>query len=208
MEELNAFSSSVASELHSMHDFRRRNMHYPPSNFMTEITCRAAEMAEGLLAHLLGGGTSSSSLTPEWEVSAYGSAMAAWSHAYHARSGDRCEEVLERYGERFGGDMNHAPGLDAYKTVLAAHLKSCSSTSFEAVSNNKGGWPSPGEKALDLLTLLSSVHAGGDMFLRPDMELYCLTVAAIRNTLLDWQSRRRFQSKELRSLEERLAVGL
>ena len=41
MEELNAFSSSVASELHSTHDFRRRNMHYPPSIFMTEISCRS-----------------------------------------------------------------------------------------------------------------------------------------------------------------------
>ena len=58
---------------------------------------------------------------------------------------------------------------------------------------------SPGEKALDLLTLLRSVHTAGDIFLKPDIELYTLTISVIRNTLLDWQLKRRYQStKDLR----------
>ena len=208
MEELVAHSSSVASEMHrhSDSDFRRRNGMYPPSAFMADVTRISAEGAESLLAHLLLG-SGGSLLTPETEVSAYGLAMAAWSHAYHPQAGDRCESILERYGERFGGDMNHTPPIGAYKTVLAAHLMSCSSTS---AFDRKGS--SPGEKALDLLTLLSSVHTAGDMFLKPDAEMYRLTVSVIRNTLLDWRSRRRFQQPSnddpRGALEGNLAAGL
>lgn len=223
MEELNSFSRSITSEMHSLNDFRRRHDQYPPSQFMTETTFHAAEQVEGLLTHLLVGFggedgegkkpmSSSKSLlllTPEQEVQAYRLTMAAWSQVYHPEAGDRCETILEQYGERFGGDINYMPSVDSYKTVLMAHWKSCSSiptttTTFDP-SNGIG---SPGEKALDLLTLLKCVHTAGDMFLMPDAELYALTVAVIRNTLLDWQQRRRYQSKELRRIEEKLARGL
>jgi len=199
MQEWNTFLSSITSELHSLSDFRRENQQYPPSNFMTSITYDAAEKAENLLAHLLQG---DKPLPPEIEVNAYKLAMAAWSHVFHAQSGDRCETILEQYGERFGGDMNYMPTVDAYKTVQEAHLKSSSSYS----PSNKGG--SPGEKALGVLTLLTNVYTAGDMFLKPDVALYSHTIAAVRNTLLDWQSRRIFQHDEDRSLEKELAGGL
>ncbi|KAL7538401.1 hypothetical protein ACHAXR_008532 [Thalassiosira sp. AJA248-18] len=203
MKGWNIFLSSVTSGLYSQSDFRRQYPQYPPSDFMTSITYDAAEKSESLLAHLLGGGGGgSSSLPPVAEVNAYKLTMSAWSQVFHPHSGDRCENILEQYGERFGGDMNFMPTVDAYKTVLEAHLKSCSSysTSIE-------GGSSPGEKALGVLTLLANVHTAGDMFLKPDVELYSHTIAAVRNTLLDWQSRRRFQHEDL-SLESDLAGGL
>jgi len=196
MQKWNTFLSSITSDMYySLSDFRGENQQYPPSEFMTSITYDAAEKSESLLVHLLEGKRKKNdTLAPEVEVNAYGLAMEAWSHVFHARSGDRCEKILEQYGGRFGGDLNHIPSVDAYKTVLKAHLKSCSSYSNDSPSSNNsgGGSSSPGEKALGVSNLLTSVYTAGDMYLKPDVELHSQTIAAVRNTLLDWQSRRRF----------------
>lgn len=249
MAELTKFSSSITTEMHTLNDFRRKNTHYPPSQFMIDLTVHTAERVEDLLTHLLIPLVSDGSskrvhkssttltsvqlhqLTPEQEVQAYQVAMSAWANVYHSMAGDRCEDILEQYGQRFGGDMNYMPSVEAYKTVLVAHLNSCSSIPTttttttpttttatavfeETTTNNQYGnnnmiGNSPGEKALDLLTLLRSVHTAGDIFLKPDIELYTLTISVIRNTLLDWQLKRRYQStKDLRRIEEKLTLGL
>lgn len=184
MREWNAFLSSVTSDINNLSDFRRQNPGYPPSDFMASVTRDAAEQNERLLDHLLDGGRAAP--PPRAEAEAYALAMEAWSLAFHAHSGDRCEAVLERYGERFGGDMDHMPSLGAYKTVLRAHLKSCPSH-----FTSRGGGASPGERALGISNLLANVHAGGDMYLKPDVELHSLAAACARCTLLDWRGRRR-----------------
>ena len=207
MQDWNTFLSSMTSELHGLNEFRRKNQHYPPSEFMTNMTHDAAEKVGSLLAQLVEDDSkSSSSLPPEVEVNAYKLAMIAWSHVFHPQSGDRCELILEQYGERFGGDMNYMPTLDAYKIVLEAHLKSCSSYPYPYTPDNNGG-SSPGEKALSLLQLLSNLQVAGDMYLNPDTEVYSQSIAVVRNTLLDWQCRRRFLRNDLQ-LEKDLSSRL
>jgi outer membrane protein assembly factor BamD (BamD/ComL family) len=134
---------------------------------------------------------------PGVEVSAYKQVMNAWSNVFHWSAGDRCEEILEVYGQKFGGDMNYMPSIDDYKTVMKAHLKSCSSLSryYEdsAALSAAATTSIPGGKALEILNLLNNVFTAGDLFLKPDVELYSHTIAVVRNTLLDWRMRRRFR---------------
>ena len=199
MREWLAFSSGISRGLRALSEFRRHNPQYPPSAIVSDATRGAAEAATDLLDRVLGG----EGHAPGAEGEAYRLAMQAWADAHHASAGDRCEEILERYGERFEGDVDRMPRLGSHKTVLEAHSRSCPSHRAEA------GGPSPGEKALAVSSLVASVYAGGDLFLRPDAELYSHAVAAARNTLLDWRMRRRLGgSKEGRSPERDLALGL
>ena len=228
MTQLNNFLSSITSEMHAQSEFRQSNTQYPPSSFMTDMTYDGASHVESLLSHLLGLGRSSVSvsggLSPSDEVAAYKLAISAWSHTYHPQSGDKSEIILESYGQKYGGDMNYMPNMECYKTVLMAHLKSCSSffgrrqQQQHATTNNGDDndntmhlmdKESPGEKSLGILKLLTSVYTAGDIFLKPDIELYSYTISAVRNTLLDWQNRRRYQSEsnDSRVLESNMARG-
>ena len=211
MEQFNVLSSSITTELYALSDFRRNHTQYPPSRFMTDITVGCATHVDNLLAHLLNLG---GELTPEKEVKAYKLALQSWSTVYHPTSGDKAVSILDTYGLKYGGDMNYMPSIDSHKLVLKAHLNSCSSkgTHVNYMNNFVGGsmreHESPGEKAWGILKLLKSVYESGDMFLKPDIELYSITIAVIRNTLLDWQLRRRFDGTgESRLLEETLANG-
>ena len=207
IQSWNEFISSITTDMDF--EFRTKNPYYPPSDFMTSITYEAAERATTLLMHLITQQREKGmKISPALEVSAYKLVMNAWSLVYHWSSGDRCEEVLEVYGQKFGGDMNYMPSIEDYKTVMKAHLKSCSSrysNVYDDSSNDTG--PSPGEKALEILNLLNNVYTAGDLFLKPDVELYSHTIAVVKNTLLDWQSRRRFRENDL-LLEKQLALEL
>lgn len=200
MNQWNEFLSSVTAGLTSTSDFRRTNPQYPPSQFMSNITYDSADIVNQLLFHILNG----SSLLPNEEVRAYKLAMKAWSGVYHPQSGDNCEEVLERFGSKFGGDMVHMPTLDDYKTILRAHYMSTSS-GFTFTRNKAF---CPGEKAMGVSNFVSSLYAAGDNYLKPDVEFYSLVIASVRNTLLDWQGRRRLLEIKHEQLEKDLAVDL
>ena len=200
MDQWNAFLSSVTAGLMSNSDFRRANPQYPPSQFMSNITYDSADYVNQLLYHILSG----SSLLPDEEVRAYKLAMKAWSGVYHPQSGDNCEEVLERFGSKFGGDMVRMPTLEDYKTILRAHHMSTSS-GFTFIRNKAF---CPGEKAMGVSNFVSSLYAAGDNYLKPDVEFYSLVIASVRNTLLDWQGRRRMLEIKHEQLEKDLAVDL
>lgn len=195
MQQWNHFLSGITPELYALSDFRKLNPQYPPSEFISTITYDSATKTQQLLSHLFNRNTK---LSPDLEVTAYKLAMEAWSNVFHSHSGDKCEEILELFGERFGGDMNYMPSIASYRTVLKAHGKSCSSYMND-------GTTSPGENALGLLNLLSSLYTAGDLFLKPDVEMYSQTIEVVRNTLLDWQLRRRLDMNG--ALERELANG-
>ena len=205
----NEFVSNITPEMHALNKFRSKNPQYPPSDLIMTISHNAAENTRILLTHLLT--TSELKLSPGMEVNAYKLAMSVWSHVFHPRSGDKCEEILEEYGDRFGGDMNYMPSLDAYHTVLEAHKNSCSSYFLSKERGGEGNHfkkdDTPGEKALGLLRLLTDVYTAGDMFLKPDVKMYSNTIAVLRNTLLDWKDRRRINDVGRKlELEVELAV--
>lgn len=169
---------------------------------------------------------------------------------YHPTSGDRAEYILEKYGEKYGGDMNYMPSLEEYIVILKSYGMACStflndgSDDFTVSSRSNmedgnylgdeiaGGDAeastatdasigdyaeaagvgivriSPGEKAIDLLTLLDSVHTGGDMFLKPNAELVSHVINVIRHTCLDWMGRRRLKIGKDFRLEARLVASL
>eukprot|EP01082_Thalassiosira_pseudonana_P006053 g5485.t1 g5485 contig2:630334-631404(+) len=155
MQQWNHFLSGITPELYALSDFRKLNPQYPPSEFISTITYDSATKTQQLLSHLFNRNTK---LSPDLEVTAYKLAMEAWSNVFHSHSGDKCEEILELFGERFGGDMNYMPSIASYRTVLKAHGKSCSSYMND-------GTTSPGENALGLLNLLSkSLHCWGLVF--------------------------------------------
>ncbi len=192
LQQWNEFISSITTEMDF--DFRTKHPYYPPSEFMTSITYDAAERATSLLMHLT---QQREKIPPQLEVRAHKLVMSAWSNVFHWSSGDRCEEILEVYGQKFGGDMNYMPSIEDYKTVMRAHLKSCSSRYSTAAAvdyedSTTAAAASPGEKALGILNLLNNVYTAGDLFLKPDVELFSHTIAVVRNTVLDWQLRRRF----------------
>jgi hypothetical protein len=206
LQQWDKFISSITTDMDF--DFRTKNPYYPPSEFMTSITYNAAENAQSLLMRL----TKIPKIQPEVEVTAYKLVMSAWSNVYHWSSGDRCEEIIDLYGQKFGGDMNYMPSINDYKTVMKAHLKSCSSrynatTASDADSATTTTISSPGEKALEILNLINTVYTAGDLFLKPDVELYSHTIAVVRNALLDWQKRRRFCESDA-SLEKQLCLEL
>ena len=201
MNQWNVSLSSVTPGLMSISDFRRANPQYPPSQFMSNLTYDSADNVNQLLFHILNG---SSSLLAEEEVRAYKLAMKAWSGVYHPQSGDNCEEVLERFGSKFGGDMVHMPTLGDYKTILRAHHMSSSS----GFTFNRTKAFCPGEKAMGVNNFVSSLYAAGDNYLKPDVEFYSLVIASVRNTLLDWQGRRRLLDIKHEQLEKDLAVDL
>ena len=133
LQQWDRFIASITTDMDF--DFRTKNPQYPPSEFMTSITYDAAEKAQTLLGYLIQQGNDNN-MHPGVEVSAYKLVMSAWSNVFHWSSGDRCGEVLEAYGERYGGDMNYMPSIDDYKTVTKAHLKSCSSRYNIATTND------------------------------------------------------------------------
>jgi len=214
MKEITIFQSSITTEMYELSTFRKVNPMYPPSNFMSNITYDGALKVEALLSHLLSPSThsttsSSSTLTPSIEVAAYIYLLKSYSQTYHIKSGDYSERILEIYGEKYGGDMNYMPNINCYKFVLEGHLMSCSSftqglpsitstTTTDDVDNDINGEEgmnveTPGEKAISILNLLSSVYTAGDIFLKPDLELYSLTISVLRHSILDWLNRRRLQ---------------
>jgi len=238
LQQWDKFITSITTDMDF--DFRTKNPYYPPSEFMTSITYNAAENAQQLLMRLIietttpannnkKKTTTTTKIQPELEVNAYKLVMNAWSNVYHWSSGDRCEEILDLYGQKFGGDMNYMPSMDDYKTVMKAHLKSCSSSWYndttttttvsqaidadsadnatDANATVNTTITSPGEKALEILNLLNNVYTAGDLFLKPDVELHSHTIAVVRNTLLDWQMRRRFGESDA-SLEKQLSLEL
>ena len=214
LQQWDTFIASITTDMDF--DFRIKNPQYPPSEFMTSITYDAAEQAQRLLGHFIQQGNDNN-MHPGVEVSAYKLVMSAWSNVFHWSSGDRCGEVLEAYGERYGGDMNYMPSIDDYKTVTKAHLKSCSSRYNVTTTNDLSSVPpsSPGETALEILNLLTNVYTAGDLFLKPDVELYSHTIAVVRNTLLDWKLRRRLRNvaatndvNDDTSLETQLTIEL
>ena len=208
IQQWNEFISSISTDMDF--EFRTNNPYYPPSEFMTSITYEAAERATSLLMHLTNQ-ENGKKIPPSLEVSAHKLVMNAWSNVFHWSSGDRCEEILDVYGLKFGGDMNFMPSMDDYKTVMRAHLKSCSShynTDGSAAAATTGtAAASPGEKALEMMNLLNNVYTAGDLFLKPDVELYSHTIAVVRNTLLDWQLRRQFRKSDV-ELEKQLSLEL
>jgi len=237
MEEITIFQSSITTEMYELSTFRKVNPMYPPSNFMSNITYDGALKVEALLSHLLSSSTqstsSSSTLTPSIEVQAYIHLLKSYSQTYHIKSGDYSERILEIYGEKYGGDMNYMPNINCYKFVLEGHLMSCSSftqglPSLNSTANNNNNdvdndingeegmnVETPGEKAISILNLLSSVYTAGDIFLKPDLELYSLTISVLRNSILDWLNRRRLQysgrdgsSGEGRRLEMKLSEDI
>ncbi|KAL7488348.1 hypothetical protein ACHAW6_013913 [Cyclotella cf. meneghiniana] len=188
MTQWKDFNTKLTPELHSLSPFRKKNPQYPPSEFMTSITFHAATKCQTLLTHLL----AANKATPQNQVQAYKLAMKTCAAIYHYSSGDRSEDILESYGEKFGGDMDLSPSLECYKVALEGHERSCSSYFIDdPESIMKEGRRTPGEKAWEILNLLSGVSAWGDMYLKPDLELYCQTISVIRNTLLDWKGRAR-----------------
>jgi len=189
------FTTQLTPEMYSMSPFRRKNHQYPPSEFMTSITFEAAAKCQSLLTHLLAG----NNVPPTAQVQAYKLCMETWSQVHHSSCGDRAEDILEAYGERFGGDMDLAPTLDCYKVALQAYNRSCSS--YFVQSSDEERIPSPGEKACEVLNLLSSVSAW-DLYLKPDVELYSHAINAMRNTLLDWKGRTRDNVLEREKYEE------
>eukprot|EP00986_Skeletonema_menzelii_P000151 scaffold33_cov147-Skeletonema_menzelii.AAC.2 len=208
IQQWNEFISSITTDMNF--DFRTKHPYYPPSEFMTSITYDAAEKATRLLMHLTQRQKQQrqEKIPPSLEVQAYKLVMNAWSNVFHWSSGDRCEEILEVYGQKFGGDMNYMPSIDDYKTVMKAHLKSCSSRYNTSTDHDdSGAAASPGEKALEILNLLNNVYTAGDLFLKPDVELYSHTIAVVRNTLLDWQLRRRFHGSDV-EFETELSLEL
>lgn len=264
MTELQSFVTSITIEMMELSPFRQKNPMYPPSVFMREYTYRAAEQVENLLSYLLltdkhhqpkvqpqpqSASILLNLLSPEVEVTAYRLTLSTWSHVYHPTSGDRAEYILEKYGEKYGGDLNYMPGLEEYNVILKSYGMACS-TFLNDVSGNEeegggGGYgydhdnltddgidaaggsvaattttggdgtavvsgvgKSPGEKAIDLLTLLDSVHTGGDMFLRPNTEMLSNVIYVIRHTCLDWMNRRRLKERNEFRLEENLVVNL
>ncbi len=192
MQDYNDFLSSFTAEIHSISDFRRANPQYPPNKSIINITHDAAAMTRKLLDHLTRNNVVQK-VSQEMEVNAYKLAMTAWTNAFHPDSGDRCEGILEEYGERFGGDMNLMPTLDSYQTVLEAHNKSCSayfSRRKKDWSRTKAKNATPAEKALGLLRILNNVHTAGDMFLKPDVKMYATALSVVKNSLLNWEFKR------------------
>jgi hypothetical protein len=214
LHQWNQFVSSITTDMNF--DFRTKHPYYPPSEFMTSITYNAAERATSLLLYLTQHQQQQQGkkTPPSIEVQAYKLVMNAWSNVFHWSSGDRCEEILEAYGQKFGGDMNYMPSIDDYKTVMKAHLKSCSSRYTTDTDDPEDSTTaaaatvtSPGEKALEILNLLNNVYTAGDLFLKPDVELFSHTIAVVRNTLLDWQHRRRFHESDVK-FEAELSLEL
>lgn len=205
LQQWNEFISSITTKMDF--EFRTKNPYYPPSEFMTSITYDAAEKAQSLLMRLTQQ-ENATKIPPGLEVKAHKLVMSAWSNVFHWSSGDRCEEILEVYGQKFGGDMNYMPSMDDYKTVMKAHLKSCSSrySTTAPTADGDSAVSSPGEKASEILNLLNNVYTAGDLFLKPDVELYSQTIAVVKNTLLDWQMRRRFRESGDASLEKELSL--
>jgi pentatricopeptide repeat protein len=198
MMKLRNFNTQITPELHSLSHFRRKHPMYPPSDFMAEVTFEAAAKCQTLLAHLLAG----NNVIPTAQVKAYKLCMETWSNVYHLSCGDRSEDILEAYGERFGGDMDLAPNLDCYKIVLRGYNRSCSSFfKSETEDDRDGKRQTPGEKASDVLDLLTSVSAW-DLYLKPDLELYSYVLSAIRNTLLDWRGKARQNVIERKKYDE------
>jgi hypothetical protein len=188
MASWNYFNASITPEMNSLSEFRRKNPQYPPSEFMTSVSFEAAAKCQTLLAHLL----AANKAPPSSQVEAYKLSMQTWSNVYHPSCGDRVEDILEAYGERFGGDMDRAPTLDCYKMVLDGHVRSCSSYFLQNSEDmTQEGRRTPGEKAWEILNLLSSVSAWGDLYLKPDLTLYSQAISVMRNTLMDWRGRMR-----------------
>lgn len=195
------FNTQITPEVHNLSHFRRKHPQYPPSDFMADVTFEAAAKCQSLLTHLLAG----NNVIPAAQVKAYKLCMETWSQVYHSSCGDRAEDILEAYGERFGGDMDLAPNLDCYKIVLRGYDRSCSSYFKNAAEDNKaGGSQTPGEKASDVLNLLTSVSAW-DLYLKPDLELYSHVMSTIRNSLLNWSGKTR-QNVIDRTTYDELAV--
>ncbi|KAL3785965.1 hypothetical protein HJC23_005674 [Cyclotella cryptica] len=188
MTQWKEFSTGITPDMHALSPFRKENPQYPPSEFMTSVTFEAATKCQTLLTHIL----AANKATPQNQVQAYNLAMKTCAAIYHPSSGDRSEDILEAYGEKFGGDMDQAPSIECYKVVLEGHDRSCSSYfRDDPDSIMKEGRITPGEKAWEILNLLSGVSAWGDLYLKPDLEFYSQTISVMRNTLLDWKGRGR-----------------
>ena len=186
-----SFNEQITPEMHSLSKFRKKNQRYPPSEFMTSVTFDAASRCQSLLTHLLAG----NNLPPNAQVQAYKLSMETWAQVHHFSCGDRAEDILDAYGEKFGGDMDLAPTLDCYKIVLRGHDRSSSSYFMQDYDSlEEEGSRTPGEKAWEVLNLLTGVSAWGDLYLKPDFELYSHCISAMRNDLLDWKGRMRKSS--------------
>lgn len=100
-------------------------------------------------------------------------AMEAWKETHAPHSGEKAADILQYWGELYGGDINHAPTVAEFNIVLET-FANCSSGDYS--SFERGTFPA--ESAWDLYTLLSQLD---DPFLIPNIDSCSHLIRALSN---------------------------
>mmetsp|Transcript_8156 Transcript_8156/g.15350 ORF Transcript_8156/g.15350 Transcript_8156/m.15350 type:complete len:1054 (+) Transcript_8156:175-3336(+) len=100
-------------------------------------------------------------------------AMEAWKETHSPYSGTKAADILQSWGELYGGDINHAPTVAQFNIVLET-FANCSSDDYSLFE--KGSFPA--ESAWELYTLLSRLD---DPFLIPNIDSCSHLVRALSN---------------------------
>jgi hypothetical protein len=100
-------------------------------------------------------------------------AMEAWKETRVPHSGKKAADILQCWGELYGGDINHSPTVAEFNIVLET-FTNCSSDDYS--SFERGSFPA--ELAWELYTLLSQLD---DPFLIPNIDSCSHLIRALSN---------------------------
>ncbi len=113
--------------------------------------------------------------------------MEAWNQCNDFHCGSKTAEVLDSWGENYGGDMYLAPTIHEFNVVLDAYAKAASK--FYETSNKS----LPGESAWDIYSFLCQLN---DVMLLPNVASCAHTINALSHHAFTMKySSRDFQTK-------------
>jgi hypothetical protein len=113
--------------------------------------------------------------------------MDAWNQSNSFHCGSKTAEVLDSWGEIYGGDMNLAPTINEFNIVLDAYAKAASK--FYETGNKS----LPGESAWDIYSFLCQLN---DVMLLPNVASCAHTINALSHHAFTTKySSRDFQTK-------------
>jgi hypothetical protein len=172
---------SIPSRAHKPIHFStiHQNLDTSLENAFKSLKLRCAEEMDCILRyhikHNISKESSYSNLKPFKQV------MDAWRNSGSPLSGMYCADILEQWGQLFGGDMDLAPTIAEFNVVLDAYSKDSSGDYDIFNSPDAKDLQFPAESAYDTFAFLSGMS---DLALLPNISTCSHTIHALSNHAL------------------------
>lgn len=157
----------------------RQNLDISLENSLKSLKLLCAEEMDRILRHHIKHNISKySSYT---NLKPFQQVMAAWRDSGSPLAGMYCADILEQWGQLFGGDLELAPTIKEFNVVLDAYSKASSEDYDIFNSSSASDLQFPAESAYDTFAFLSGMS---DLALLPNISTCSHTIHALSNHAL------------------------